>query len=223
MDSRMLTSITRLDGKNYHDWKFAVGMLLCTRGCWGVVSGDVPKPETGSATDWKKKAEEGMTMIALTVNPSQYTYIRNCQDGAEAWKALQDIYERNSRATRIALKRQFYGFTHDVDQPVQTYVGGIIDLATKLRAIGLTLPNEDIIDVLIFNLAEPYSNIAASLATKDNLKLSDATSALVEEERRQGKDMPTESALVARGYGQGPRGRGDHRTCYRCGRTGHIV
>jgi gag-polypeptide of LTR copia-type len=73
---RYLTSITKLNGENYHDWKFAVSMALHQKGCWGVISGKDEKSSTreGEKT-WDTKAEEGLIIIALTVDPSQYTYI----------------------------------------------------------------------------------------------------------------------------------------------------
>jgi hypothetical protein len=189
--------------------------------------GGAQKPESGDTKDWEKKAEEGMTIIALTVQPSQYTYIRDCINGPEAWKALQNAYERNSRATRIALKRQFYGFEHNAEEPMPTYVNGITDLAAKLRAIGITLSDEDITDVLIFNLNDKYSGIASTLvATKDELKISDVVNTLLEEERRMGGPMPELStALMTYNNGMGPKGRKGlrDRTCYRCGRTGHVM
>ena len=81
-------------------------MALQQKGCWGVVSGVEERPTTreGEKT-WDTKAEEGLTIIALTVNPSQYTYIRNSANGVEAWEALKEIYEKNSRSTRISLKQ----------------------------------------------------------------------------------------------------------------------
>jgi hypothetical protein len=221
MDSRMLTAVTRLDGQNYHDWKFAVSMLMRAKGCWEVVSGAALKPE-GDTKDWERKAEEGMTIIALTVQPNQYTYIRDCTSGPEAWKALQNAYERNSRATRIALKRQFYGFDHNADEPMESYVNGITDLAAKLRAIGIALLDEDVTDVLIFNLDDKYSGIASTLvATKDELKITDVTSTLLEEERRMGGPPVPEVGTSLVTYPTGPKGRG--RICYRCGRNGHIM
>lgn len=223
--SRLLHNIAHLDGDNYHDWKFAVSMVMRARGCWEIVSGDALKPEKDKdAKDWEKKAEDGMMVIALTVKPNQYTYIRDCTNGVEAWEALRSVHERNSRATRIALKRQFYAFEHNIDGPMQSYVNGITDLAAKLRAIGTKLSDEDITDVLIFNVNDKYSNIAATLvATKDELKISDVINTLLEEERRIGGPViDAGTALVT--YPTGPKGRGpDRRNCYRCGRTGHLM
>jgi hypothetical protein len=73
-----------------------------------VTSGEEEKPSGEAEKSWEIKAEEGFTLIALTVEASQYTYIRDAKNGPEAWKALKDIYEKNSRSMRINLKRQFY-------------------------------------------------------------------------------------------------------------------
>jgi LTR polyprotein gag-polypeptide-like protein/zinc knuckle protein len=233
---RYLTSITKLNGENYHDWKFAVSMALRQKGCWGVVSGKEEKSSTREGEKaWDQKAEEGLTVIALTVEASQYTYIRNSTNGIEAWNALKEIYEKNSRATRISLKRQFYGFVHDTNAPISAYVNGISDLAGKLKAIGIALTDEEVTDVLIFNLDNEYSSIAASLtSTKGELKISEVTSALIEEEQRRGGGPTVDSAIsLYSNSGHGPPGRrgphrdrreglSDNRKCFRCGRTGHI-
>ena len=102
-------------------------------------------------------------LIALTVEPSQYTYIHDTKNGPEAWKALKDIYEKNSRSTCIILKQQFYGFVHDTSASISAYVNGITDLARKLNDIGVSLSDQDITDVLILNLDNEYSSIATSL------------------------------------------------------------
>ena len=179
------------------------------------------------------------TLIGLSMQPSQYTYIRDAKNGVDAWTALKDAYEKNSRSTRINLKRQFYNFEHDINAPIQVYISGITDLAGKLKAIGVALTDEDITDVLIFNLDNEYSSIASTLmASKSEFKVADVTSALLEEEQRKGGAPPPSVdtiALMGKSsdhphFGTGPPGRrgpyrdardGIKRTCYRCGRTGH--
>ena len=96
-NDQLITSITKLDSKNYHDWKFAVSIIHRQKGCWKVTSGEEEKPSAKEAEgSWETKADEGFTMIELTVELSQYTYIRDTKNGPEAWKALKDIYEKNS-------------------------------------------------------------------------------------------------------------------------------
>ncbi|KAJ7095029.1 hypothetical protein C8R44DRAFT_598191, partial [Mycena epipterygia] len=136
--------------------------------------------------------------IGLTIESSQYQYIRDSPDGIHAWQALKKIYEKNSRANRIALKRQFYGYSHDIEQSIQ---------------------DADIMDVLLFNLDESWSNIAATLcATTDELNvIADITGPLLDEEGRRGgppsSDETIGSAMMARAH--------RNITCYNCQKKGH--
>ena len=231
-DKSFTTVKTPLVGDNYHDWKFAISMILRHRGCYDVVTGVESKPEgKEEAQAWQKKADDGLTVIGLSVDPSQYTYIRDATDGIGAWSNLKEQYEKNTRATRISLKRQFYSFQHDTSSPIQTYIAGITDLAAKLGGIGIKLSSEDITDVLIFNLNNEYSSVASTLmATKEELKVSEVTSALLEEERRKdGPSIldPANISLMGRSngrhpyWGTGPPVRSP--TCFRCGRKGHVL
>ena len=174
----------KLNSGNYHDWKFAVSIVLQQKGCWKVTSGEEEKPSTKKAEgSWETKADEGLTLIVLTIELSQYTYIHDTKNGPEAWKALKDIYEKNSQSTHIDLKQQFYEFKHDMSTSISTYVNSITDLARKLNAIGVSLSDQDITDVLIFNLDNEYSSIATSLIeSKEKLKTTDVKSALLKEE-----------------------------------------
>jgi gag-polypeptide of LTR copia-type len=178
------TTKVTLNDQNYHDWKFAVSMLLKHRGCWSIVTGEESNPtDGGELKEWLKKADDGLTIIGLTVDPSQFPYIRDAKDGPEAWKMLKDIYEKNSRATQIGLKQQFYNFKHDPHESMHTYVNSITKLASRLKGIGIDLKEDDITDVMIFNLNNEYSSIASTLmASKGDLKVSDVASALFEEE-----------------------------------------
>jgi hypothetical protein len=155
-------SIPKLAGaENYHDWKFTITMLLRRAKCWNIISETTEEDKRDEA--WKKAAEEALTSIGLTIQPSQYGHIWAAKDGTEAGKALADVYKKNSHTTHIALKQQFYGYHHDTNNTIQSYISRITSLAAHIKSIGMTLPTTDITDVLIFNLDESYSNIASTL------------------------------------------------------------
>lgn len=168
-----------------------------------------------------KESEEILTVIGLTIDPSQYQHIQDCADGIAAWSALAELYEKNSRANRISLKREFYGFDHDTIKPIQNYISGISRLATALRAIGVKVTQQDEVDVLIFNLSSEWGNVAATLsASSAELTVADVTGALLDEEGRRGGAPPDETALMARA----PKiWKSPKITCYRCHRRGHMV
>ena len=105
-----------------------------------------------------------------------------------------------------------------------TNTNHVTDLAARLNAIGVTLKDEDIVDVLIFNLHHTWSSIASSLSTATGeLKLNDVISALDDEEARRIQDPFDETTYLARSTR--PRSRTPNRAskCYVCDKPGHIA
>ena len=70
----LLGNVPKLDGNNYHDWKFAIRMVLWWASCWDILTKEKPATRA-SGDDWKKKAEEALTYIGLTISENQYSYI----------------------------------------------------------------------------------------------------------------------------------------------------
>ena len=100
---------------------------------------------------------------------------------------MKDIYEKDSPATRITLKQQFYGYQHDETHPIVEYISDITNLVAQLKSLKVTLTDTDIVNVLIFNLHDSWGSIASSLtAATGELKISDVTGALMDEEGRRG-------------------------------------
>jgi len=102
----LIAAVPKLNSLNYHEWKFAISMVLRRAGCWDIVLGKKERPDSPAKAgqDWDTNAEEGLTTIGLAVEADQYHYIRDSPNGVHAWSALAAIYEKNSRANRIALK-----------------------------------------------------------------------------------------------------------------------
>lgn len=239
----LIGDITKLNGANYHEWAFDVEMVARRAGTWDVLRGEEKRPESGKTADWDTKSNDALTMVGLSVAKSELVHIRGCTTAPEMWKALADVYAKSSRANRIALRQQLNSAVLGSDDTIQDYVSRISDIATRLRAVGVELSNEDEVDVLIMNLPESWGHVASSLMIRPGeLKVQEVVGVLLEEEvRRKHSELQAvaSSALVARagvaasrggaanGAGRG-RGRGrasasEFRTCYRCGQKGHIV
>lgn len=208
----------------FHDWKFAMEMVLRRAGCWAVLSEAKPADKAAQVT-WLEKSEEAQTAIGLAVDPSQYQYISGAKDAASAWESLKGIHEKNSRANRIAMMRSFYNARHDSSKPIQEYITPIIQTATRLRAIGVKIDDSTIVDVLIMNLDEKWSNMAASLstATKDNSPVTEVTGALIDEEGRCAASDPDSDGITAL-VGKARKAKyHPNINCYRCGKKGHTA
>ena len=112
-------------------------MVFHQADCWDAVSQTTE--ETKKNNDWKKAVDEALMYIGLTILPGQYGHIWTAKDGAEAWKALADIYEKNSCTIWISLIWQFYGCQYNTNNSIQSYISGISSLTAQVEALGITL------------------------------------------------------------------------------------
>ncbi|KAG8691140.1 hypothetical protein FRC09_011718 [Ceratobasidium sp. 395] len=242
----LIANLGKLNGSNYHDWVFDIEMVARRAGTWEVLVGEEERPvkseEMNERVEWDRKNNDALTMIGLTVERSELSYIRGCTTAYAMWKGLADVYSRSSRANRIALRQQLQTTTLGEEDSVQDYVTRVSDVSTRLRALGVGLSDEDEVDVLIMNLPDTWGHVASSLMIRPgDLKVKDVVAVLLEEEtRRQHTDTRAGiAAFAARASGRkgktggsGKAGSGaggastpleDQRTCYRCGQPGHVV
>jgi hypothetical protein len=84
------------------------------------------------------------------------------------------------------LKKLLYNFKHDTTHPIQSYISGIISLASSLQSIGVKLDANDIINVLVFNLDASRGSVANLLLARDKLTMEDAKGILQGAEGRCG-------------------------------------
>ncbi|CDO74298.1 hypothetical protein BN946_scf184839.g3 [Trametes cinnabarina] len=204
-------------------------MVMRRASCYGIATGTKERLTTRDKQErWDLQAENALTIIGLSIQPDQYEYIRDAKTGPAAWAALCAVYEKNSRANQIALKREFYTTRHNPNALIREYTNHVTALANRLKAIGVTLKDEDIVDVLIFNLDPSWASIASSLsALPGDLKLTDVIGALVDEEARRAPETAisgsTEDTAL---YTQSRRSRAMNAPqsvkCYICGKPGHI-
>ena len=105
------------------------------------------------------------------------------------------------------------------------YISDITNLAAQLKSLKVTLTDTDIVDVLIFNLHESWGSIASSLTVATGeLKISDVTGALMDEEGRRGGPpvSDSDSPAFAMYSKLRERNRPKQRICFRCQRPGHM-
>lgn len=235
----VIAGVVRLDGPStWSNWDFALGIALRHLGAYETTVGLKTKPDPGAGATkadiaaWEKEAKDGLTAIGLTVDVSQYVHIRDCEDGPKAYAALKAVYAKKSRAARTVLKKALYSYEHDITLPIQSYISGIVNLASQLKAIGVTMDDDDVIDVLIFQLDASWASVAEVLLARETMTIADAKGILAASESFRGL-APTvgggESALVgAQGGNKGTRRKEEkkdhsHIVCWRCDKKGHTA
>jgi hypothetical protein len=242
----LLASVTKLNGENYSDYKFDMVMIFRRAGTLKMAIGEIKKPSDKAAAEakeeWEDQSENVLSAIGLTIEQSQKQYIRDCTDGPSAWKALKDIYEKNTASQRINLKRRFFSYQNPAGS-MADFIGDITNLASKLRAIGVDLEDQDVTDVMIYSLPPAYGSVATALMNRSDaasLRITDVSAALMEEEARQNlkDDSQSDVALAARilkascgnchkkGHTTAEcwsKGGGGKKKCFACLKEGHLA
>ena len=218
----LVGQVPKLTKDNYYDWKFGISLVLWKANCWDVIQ-NAKKDRSG---DWKvtkdavDKADEALTIIGLTLDPSQYKLVNQCENGVEAWYKLADHYEKNSRANRIRLTRAFYNFKHDLDMPIDEYIQGLEAIWNQMRGIGMSITDSDLADALIMNLNSNFNSLASSLTSRGSEpEVAEVMDVLRDEEARLG--MNGDQGESPKAFNAGRRRPGDKPVCWNCNKEGH--
>ena len=72
-------SIDKLNGSNYHAWKFKIQMVLIDKDIWDVIDGSEEEPMAESSVAasgaWNKKDKKALATICLSVTDSELVYV----------------------------------------------------------------------------------------------------------------------------------------------------
>jgi hypothetical protein len=97
------------DGKDFPEWKFWFETMMMGYGLLDLIESKIKEDEALSP-EFIAKNKSAYVMIVLCLSKTTVQKIRNIKrgDGRAAWKKLNEEYERNTRASRIGLRRQLY-------------------------------------------------------------------------------------------------------------------
>ena len=216
--------------ENWHEWKFRMQMELIRKDLWDPVIGveDEEVPDETEATTgtkkkevkvWQKRNMKALAEIVLRTDKNALGPIDRTKGGREAWHALCATYEKSGMASKLFLKRQLLRLKHDDANPIRDHITNVGRLADQLAAIGAPLDDEELAFNYLLGLSELWDPIVMSLEARnqDEVTASYVVTVLVHEEtRRKERGEDAGAALFARRELHG-------RTCYNCGRRGHIA
>jgi hypothetical protein len=197
--SAALYSIDKLSGDNFSSWKFKLQLILMDRGLWEIVNGTEVAPANTNTSgsndtkpqlyiDWKKRDNQALAQIALTVSNTELVHIRNAKSSHEAWNKICSVYEAKGLAAKVYLRRRFFNIKY-IDNGVgsmQAHINLVRDLADQLDAIGAAVTDEDMAMTLLCSLPESYDYLIVALESRvDELSFDFVSSRLLSEEKRK--------------------------------------
>lgn len=221
--------VERLDVENYATWSIRMQAYLMVKGLWDAVTGDTVEP----AVDKKALAQ-----IILHVKDHHLPTLVPCTTSKIAWDTLKATYQAKTNARKLLLRRELTQLKMGATEPLSVYAARARDIQTKLGSAGDEVRDQEVALQFLAGLPPAYGMISTVLTAGDQeLKIETMLPKLLQvEQLTQPTERPSEAALYAkpgsgsggaRGYGN--RGKtdkqskhGDSRTCFYCGKKGHL-
>lgn len=235
----MTSGVPKLNQTNFEVWIVLIEALLTRKGLEGVALGEVEKPLTGpnskGVRDWERKNKEARAEIILHVEEDQISHCVSLV-ASEVIEELTRVHRARGLATRLTLRRRFLTMKKKIDQPMSQWIAEVRTLAHRLRGIGVTVDDEDIILALTMGLPRSYEAFIVTLDSTpvDDLDLHAVISRLLNEESRhvavaaaeEGEiEEPTAAVAVLKRTklpNPGDAAANLSRiTCYNCANKGH--
>lgn len=211
------TSLTKLNGKNYQQWKFHIKRVIASRGLTEVVY------QGASDVDKELEANE---LLAGTLEASIMSKVLTCDTSHQIWTKLQSIHEIKGDGNLETMLNHFHGIKMESNEDVFTYIGRVEHAATEIRSLGEPISDRQLRARVLGGLSAKFTGFhRACNATNEGEKSLDLlTRRLIQDEAEQASCFTKNAALLTRGSRRIPLSEYKKTVkCHSCGKIGHFA
>jgi hypothetical protein len=241
--------VAKFDRTDFNLWRKSMTYYLSVAGLLDLVVGDDPRPyvaedgmvflgadrreigDEDDIDDWEERNMSACSVIFNSLSRDQQHHIEDCEEAAQMWRILESIYLRKSQVNKSHLIQEFE--THSMRRGVsmQVYITELKSLLSKLKGLGVEMPEEIKVIRLVRGLSEEYEVDRKILGNIEDLKFEEACGKLLSESlmrkstiRREGPAMGNYAGGSKKTYTKRPASKrtSGSKTCYVCGEQGHI-
>lgn len=199
---RPLPNADCLKGReNYNPWKMQMEALFRRMRVIKVVHGDEEHPsETPPATKggtptppdpdevakWEDKNADALSIIQLSIAPSQLWRLHNIEDAAEAWEKLTNVFEPSTRASKVMLVTSLFRLWLEEGASVEEHTQKFQEIVNSLGTLDIKFPDEVLSSFLLATLPDSFANFVTTLEARgEDLKLESTIDLLSQESMRR--------------------------------------
>jgi len=169
-----------------------------------------------------------MFIIGINLVDNQLHHIKRCKGAAEPWKTLCNIQETRSLSNILFIRRKFFTCKMQEGEDLLHHINKVKALADQLACLEVPVRDEDVVMTLLENLPPSYEYLIIALETlpMQDLTMEFVTARLMHEvsKRRKRESQGDDAAMVSMQRKGGTTStRKDTKTCYYCGKPGHIA
>src|SRR5260370_28045123 len=139
-------SVEKLDGTNYHVWKFKMQLILEDKELFGVIDGSDIKPDNGDAlSEWVKRDKKARVTVCLALSDSVLATVRSCDTAKGIWDKLASVFESKSLVNRLFMRRKLLTMKMGEGDTLSIHINTIKTLAEQLAAADAQVTEEDLV------------------------------------------------------------------------------
>lgn len=198
-------NIQQFTGEKYSVWKFRVKALLDELNVLHVVNNEPPEVITD---EWRKCDSTAKSVIVEYLSDSFLDFVKDNVTARNIFLALDNIYERRSLATQLALRKKLLTLRLQSEVTLMQHFINFDSIIADLVAAGAVLDELDKISHLLLTLPSSYDGIATALETlgDDTLTLAFVKTRLLDFEVKLHDEERQTTSLKILSTAAGPSG-----------------
>ncbi|CAJ2664638.1 unnamed protein product [Trifolium pratense] len=235
-----INSIPMLNGMNFKSWKESVEIVL---GCMDLdlslrEERPVATAENVNATKiekWDRSNRMCLMMIKKSIPEMMRGSIAESENAKKFLEAVEKFFAKNDKVETSSILSKLISMSYKGKGNIREYIMEMSNLASKLKALKLELPDDLIVHLVLISLPAHFGQFKVSYNTqKDKWSLNELISHCVQEEERLKREK-TESAHLVTGsqnkrkkaagnFSKNKKAKEQHKesTCFFCKKAGHM-
>ncbi|GAA5915784.1 uncharacterized protein JCM6883_001929 [Sporobolomyces salmoneus] len=242
---------------SYPNWSFQLRLYFQSKGLWNIVKGTEPKPvvsPSGVSTDttppalavteddleaWRQKDSAAQLAISLAVSPSQNVHIVSKTSSKDAWKALENVHEKQGQSALYSLLTRLVSAKFKDGDDLEEHISLMVNTHLDLASINEPLPDKHLVVFLLHSLPQSWDTVVMMI---ESLPSSSSSSSgptsetviaklLAEAERRKVGSSSSNRRLNAAALSSNPPTSSSSEPkkdlskveCFKCHRFGHYA
>lgn len=187
--------VRKFDGTKYSSWKFRILSLLSELDIDHVITTEQVRPVTPERIKAEKRAKG---VIVKSLEDSLLGFAKGDVTAKGILDSLNEVYERKSVATQLALRKSLLELRLEGDTPLIKHFTVFDDMISELLTAGAAVSESDKITHLFLTLPRSYTPAVTAFETlsSDELNLPFVKIRLLDQELKLKKDS-ADTALKA--------------------------
>ena len=212
----------KLDKNNFHAWKFRMTNFLMGKGYWEYIDGDkedapeipeehVTAEQVKALKEWNQGARKVMYWLSVSIQDTMIGHIQDANSPKEAWSSLVTLFETSTKARKLQLKNDL-NTVEKKSMSINDYALKIKSICESLASIGVSVDDDDKVEVCLRGLGPTYKQFKTSIRTRENIPcFADLVSMLIVEEKNLGEESSSQGKNSSEQVFYSNRGRGRGR------------